>query len=159
MTAAPRQTHDQPLRLQAFDAEDLALISAHLQDATLRVCDLAFFKEKHRFAIVAARFDWSAHETGRLERCASGLHFDHVSAVRSLGFSRSEAEAMLALLAILFEPEDQGPEGRIRLIFAGGAEILLEVGSVEAQLRDLGTRWPVSSKPTHPLDEDAATGP
>ncbi len=34
-----------PLRLQALDAEDLQLISAHLQDALLRAGDLAYLPE------------------------------------------------------------------------------------------------------------------
>lgn len=159
MTTAPTEPPIQALRLQAFDAEDLALISAHLQDATLRVADLAFFKDRRRFALIAARFDWPAHARGRLERAAAGLHFDRVRAVRRLGFAREQGEAMLALLAILFEPEAGGPEGRVRLVFAGGAEIVLEVDCVEAQLSDLGPRWRVSSRPTHALDEDAASGP
>jgi len=159
MTSATTEPYPHALRLQAFDAEDLALISAHLQDATLRVGDLAFFKDKRRFALVAARFDWPAHAQGRLERAAAALHFDAVRAVRHQGVAREKGEAMLALLAILFEPQAGGPEGRVRLVFAGGAEIVLEVDCVEAQLSDLGARWPVSSRPTHALDEDAASGP
>ena len=72
MSAADR-TAAPPLRLQALDAEDLALISAHLQDAAVRVGDIAFLKERRRFALVAARFDWEAETEGRLERCASAF--------------------------------------------------------------------------------------
>ena len=43
--AAPTQ----PLRLLALDAEDLALVSAHLQDAVVRVGDLAYLAKKKRF--------------------------------------------------------------------------------------------------------------
>ena len=43
--AAPTQ----PLRLLALDAEDLALVSAHVQDAVLRVGDLAYLPRKKAF--------------------------------------------------------------------------------------------------------------
>ena len=64
----------------------------------------------------------------------------------------------LRLLALVFEPGAMAPEGRIRLVFAGGATILLDVDCIEAQLCDLGPRWPVSSCPTHKLDEGGGAG-
>ena len=44
------------------------------------------------------------------------------------------------------------------LSLAGGATILLDVDCIEAQLCDLGPRWPVSFCPTHKLDEDGGAG-
>ena len=46
------------LKLIALDADDLAVISAHLQDAVMKVGDLAFLPREKRFAAVANRFDW-----------------------------------------------------------------------------------------------------
>ncbi len=152
--AAPTQ----PLRLLALDAEDLALVSAHLQDAVVRVGDLAYLAKKKRFTAVASRFDWAAQSLGRLERCLAALHFETVRAVRYGGFARERSNGLLVLLALLFEPGATAPEGRIRLIFAGGATILLDVDCIEAQLGDLGPRWPASSCPTHKLDEDGGAG-
>ena len=43
------------LKLIALDAEDLAVISAHLQDAVMKVGDLAFLPREKRFAAVANR--------------------------------------------------------------------------------------------------------
>src|SRR5262245_64592893 len=55
----PRTPEPMPdLKLIALDAEDLAVISAHLQDAVLKVADLAFLPREKRFAAVANRFDW-----------------------------------------------------------------------------------------------------
>ncbi len=152
--AAPTQ----PLRLLALDAEDLALVSAHVQDALLRVGDLAYLPRMKRFALVASRFDWIAQPGGRLERCLSGLHFETVRGVRYAGVARDRPDGVLELLALVFEPGAMAPEGRIRLVFAGGATILLDVDCIEAQLCDLGPRWPVSSCPTHKLDEDGGAG-
>ncbi len=158
MSAADRSS-PAPLRLQALDADDLALISAHLQDATVRVGEIAFLKERRRFALIAARFDWEAETEGRLERCGSGLHFESVKNVRCLRLPRENPDAVLALLTILYEAEGPGPEGRILLVFSGGATIALDVEGVEAQLRDLGPRWRISSRPSHELDEGQGAGP
>ena len=159
MSAADRLADPAPLRLQALDPEDLAVVSAHLQDATVRVGDIAFLKERRRFALVAARFDWEAETRGRLERCATALHFEGVRAARCFRLPRENPEAMLALLTILFEADGAGPEGQIRLVFSGGTTIALDVDEVEAQLSDLGPRWPISSRPTHELDEGQGAGP
>ncbi len=48
------------LKLIALDGEDLAIISAHLQDAVVRVGDMAFLPREHRFALLTNRFDWEA---------------------------------------------------------------------------------------------------
>ncbi len=155
----PSETGPSPdLRLFALDAEDLALVSAHLQDALLRVGDLAYLPAERRFALLVSRFDWAAREQGRLERCRAGLHFETVRAVRYAGVARDRAEVPLELLAVVFEPGAVAPEGRIRLIFAGGATILLDVDAIEARLCDVGPRWPASSCPTHKLDEGGGAG-
>jgi hypothetical protein len=153
--AAPTQ----PLRLLALDAEDLALVSAHLQDAVVRVGDLAYLAKKKRFTLVASRFDWAAQPLGRLERCLTAVHFETVRTVHYGGFARERPNGLLVLLALLFEPSAIAPEGRIRFIFGGGATILLDVECIEAQLSDLGPRWRASSCPTHKLDEGGGAGP
>ncbi|ARN82612.1 DUF2948 family protein [Methylocystis bryophila] len=157
MSAVDRLSKPAPLRLQALDPEDLAFLSAHLQDAAVRVGDIAYLKEKRRFALVAARFDWNAG--AQPERCAAVLHFDAVRAVRCLSVPRDDKEAMLALLTIIYDAQGAGPEGRIRLIFSGGAVIALDVDSIEAQLSDRGPRWRISSRPSHKLDEGQVAGP
>ncbi|HEX9905739.1 MAG TPA: DUF2948 family protein, partial [Propylenella sp.] len=44
-----------PLRLIALDEEDLAVISTHVQDAIVRVGDLAFRPAEQRFALAMNR--------------------------------------------------------------------------------------------------------
>ncbi len=146
------------LRLHALDQEDLAFISAHLQDAIVRVGDISYQPQKRRFVLVGSRFDWAAEIEGRLERCRSGLHFEDVTRVRCQNVARDRPDAILELLAVTFEPGPEAPGGLVRLIFAGGAEIRLEVECVEAQLADVGPRWRVTARPSHTLDENAAAG-
>ncbi|WP_159728245.1 DUF2948 family protein [Methylosinus sp. Ce-a6] len=151
-----RSSSPQPegLRLQAMDAEDLSCLSALLQDALVRVGDIAFLPEKRRFAFVGCRYDWAAAEQGRRERCHSGVHFDGVRRVRRLKIALDRPEAILELLAVTFEPAAEPPGGVVTLIFAGGAAISLDVECVEARLQDLGSRWGVRACPSHELDED-----
>ena len=155
----PRSDQQTPgLKLHALDDEDLALLSAHLQDALVRVGDLVYLPEKRRFAFVSSRFDWAAEFEGRLERCRAGLHFEGVKRVRHQHVARDRPDAILELLAVTFEPGPEPPCGVIRLVFAGGAVISLDVECVEAQLCDIGPRWKVAARPHHDLDEIAGGG-
>lgn len=143
------------LKLLAVDDEDLAVLSAHLQDALVLTRDIAFLHANRRFALVASRFDWEAQRAGRLERVKTGLHFDNVRNVSSQHFDRSNDEAVLNLLAIGFEP-GEAPSGRIVLTFSSGVAIRLDVECVDAQLRDIGPRWTVQSCPGHRIDGNGA---
>ncbi len=145
------------LRLIALDAEDLAVISCNLQDAVVRVADIAFVPGQHRFALLASRFDWVTAEAGRMERCRAGLHFDTVVKVASTGFDRTNREAVLNLLSVSFA-EGETPSGTIELTFSGGAAIRLDVECVDAQMRDLGPRWTARHKPGHAIDDAPAEG-
>jgi hypothetical protein len=143
------------LRLIALDAEDLAVISCNLQDAVVRVEDLAYVPGQHRFALLASRFDWVTAEAGRMERCRAGLHFDSVVKVASTGIDRTNKEAVLNLLSVSFA-EGEAPAGSVELTFSGGAAIRLEVECVDAQMRDLGPRWTARHKPGHAIDDAPA---
>ena len=155
MAKAPTQPDPAALRLHALDDEDLALVSAILQDALIRVGDLAYLPGQRRFALVGARFDWAAEAEGRLERCRAGLHFEGVQRARLLRVPQDKPETVLVLLAVTFEPGPDTPSGVVRLVFAGGAAIQLDVECVEAQMRDIGPRWSVKSRPSHDPEPDA----
>ena len=71
------------------------------------------------------------------------------------GFAQDKPDAVLNLLAIVFETGEP-PGGTVRLTFSGGAAIRLEVECVEAEMRDLGPRWAAKAKPGHALDESTA---
>ena len=140
------------MKLLAFDAEDLAVVSAAFQDAIVRVADMTFLPREQRFALVAARFDWVAALRDRRERCWAGLHFERVSDVKHIAVPQDDPAAMLNLLAIRFAPGD-APSGEISLTFSGGASIKLTVECIEAQMRDTGPRWQTKSLPGHPIED------
>lgn len=135
-----------PLRLLAFDAEDLAIVSANLQDAVVDTRDMAWQPHARRFVMALARFDWVAAAHDRLERCGTGLHFDGVRQVTFNGFTPGQDTASMNLLFIHFEPTDS-PAGRVVLTFSGAAVIRMEVECLDAQMRDIGPRWAVDHLP------------
>jgi hypothetical protein len=136
-----------PLRLIALDADDLSIISAHLQDATARVSDMAFLPEENRFAMLVDRFDWiAAVSQGPAQRRRAGLHFDRVQRARTRGFDLKDRETVLNLLAAEFEERD-APSGTVTLYFTGDAAIQLEVECLEVAISDLGPVWPAGERP------------
>lgn len=140
------------LKLLALDEEDLAIVSAHMQDAVFRVEDASFSPKAGTFTIIANRFVWeSAHEQSKsFERRRAVLVFKQVRAVRSTGFNRKADDQVLDLLALTFEKQGDGPEGYLELVLAGGAAILLNVDCIEVQLADTGGAWETTVKPRHP---------
>lgn len=150
--------HGQELRLIAMDDEDLAVVSANLQDAIVRVADMAWLPAEHRFALVASRYDWVAADAGRRERASCGLHFDHVRKVRLSGFDQKKKNQLLNLLGITF-CVGEAPAGVVEIVFSGDAGVRLEVDCIEAQMRDLGVRWKARAQPGHELtDADLPPG-
>jgi hypothetical protein len=139
------------LKLVALDQEDLAVVSAHLQDAILRVGDLTYLPKERRFALIARRFDWEADPAEPPRRRLTALHFDRVSAVRARCLDRSNPDASLDLLAITFE-ETNAPSGTATLVFAEGCAIQLDLECVEIQMKDLGPVWKAESRPAHDME-------
>lgn len=141
------------LKLAALDVEDLAVLSAHLQDAVLKGDDLAYLASSHRFVLVARRFDWSAAEGEAPRRRLTGVHFERVLAVRSRGIvPGAKSEDALELLAITFEPGEP-PSGTATLVFAGGVAIQLDLECIEVRMKDLGPVWEAEGRPDHAAAE------
>jgi hypothetical protein len=135
------------LRLLAEDADDLAVISAALQDAVTRIGDIRFESRARRLTLAFNRFRWEAPE-GRGERIRAGLQLGGVLSVRARNLRREPADAVLELLALSFEP-GEAPGGRITFAFADGGDLAAEVECVDAALADLSAPWPAPRKPEH----------
>lgn len=159
------------LKLIALDADDLKIVSAHMQDAVLRVSEMAYLPREKRFALIANRFNWTKAVTlgavaqvskDALERRRTALRFERVAAAQVMGIDLKDKRAALALLAISFEPAgtsappngeataEAGPEGLVTLTFSGGACIRLTVECIEAELKDMGAAWSTQRTPEHP---------
>ena len=143
------------LRRAALDAEDLTVISAHLQDAILRPEDLTYIAGEDRFLMAVRRFDWTPGAPPR--RRLAGVHVERVRSVKSRGLKPGDTTPM-SLLALTFTPTD-APSGHIDLVFSGGAAVRLEVECIEVRMKDLGPVWEAATRPGHDIDTtDTAPG-
>ncbi len=143
-------------RLIAFDADDLAVISANLQDALIRVGDMAYLPASKQFAMIASRFDWVGAALKKAgspccERARTGLHFGRVLKVSCLGFHQKHQDLIVNLLDIGFQ-QTEPPAGYVEFVFSGGRALRLYVECLEAEIRDLGMRWKARSAPNHYID-------
>ena len=144
------------LKLRAEDADDLAVISACLQDALVAVRDLAFVPQDLTFLMAANRFRWEgAARPQRAEagyqRTLCGIMFGAVAGVSYIGFRRSEEDRILSLLTI--RPWHDGEGDAIQLEFSGGAAIRLDVARILCHAQDVGEPWPTQWQPRHDADE------
>ena len=141
------------LKLVALDRDDLDVLSAHLQDATVRVGDVFWQPDNHRFVMALNRFDWMSAVDGNAEsasyrRCRTALRFERVNACKYRNLDQAEKNTLLNLLAVEFS-ENNAPAGVVSLIFSGGGIIRLDVECLEAELADLGEVSPVAICPDH----------
>jgi len=139
------------LKLIALDDQDLSIVSAHVQDAVMKVSDLEYLPAAKRFVLTMNRFVWEA-KSGLFrqhnERRQSVLHFDRVLGAKTSGVPRDKPAEVLSLLAISFIAISK-PAGIVELVFSGGGTIMLDVECVEARLTDIGGSWEATSRPVH----------
>jgi hypothetical protein len=136
------------LKLMVLDADDLAIVSAHLQDAVAKVGDMAYLPGEKRFAMLVNRFDWTTAEKPEPIRKRTGFHVERVLSAKMRGIDLSKRDDVLNLLAVEFE-EESAPAGSVTLHFSGNGAIRLEVECLEAALSDLGPQWPAQKCPSH----------
>jgi hypothetical protein len=137
------------LKLMALDPDDLNIISAHFQDAVLRIEDIAYLPREKRLAFVARRFDWQEPE--KQHRRLAAMHFNNVQTCQVFGIDVTASQDILNLMAITFTATD-APAGLVTLIFAEEKAIRLQVDYLEAQMKDLGPVWETSRRPFHNID-------
>ena len=138
------------LKLIALDQEDLAVLSAHTQDAIVKVADVIWRPREGRLVIGLNRFDWEAAvaDSPQYQRRRAALRFDRVTAFKCRSVNPVDRDVVLNLLAIEFVENDP-PAGVITLTFSGGAALRLDVECLEAELADLGPAWATAARPAH----------
>src|SRR3954447_8446634 len=126
------------LKLIALDSEDLAVISAHVQDARVRTADIVWRQAEKRLVIGMSRLDWEQTLSGGTtpSRLIAALRFDRVLACKSRNIDLQAPEPMLELLGIEFHP-GEAPGGSAVLMFAQGGALRLDVECLECELADL----------------------
>jgi hypothetical protein len=137
------------LKLVAEDADDLAIISAAVQDAVLKVGDIGYEPARHRVTIALNRFRWESAARGAGERVRAGLQIAGVLRVQSSRFRRAPGDLVAQLLSVRFAPAGEPPGGDIHLAFAGGGELRLAVECVDVVLADISRPWRARARPDH----------
>jgi Protein of unknown function (DUF2948) len=127
------------LKLIALDADDLAVISAHVQDARVQPADIIWRQAEKRLVIGMNRLDWEQTMSGETQprRLIAALRFDRVLACKSRNIDLAGPDRMLELVGIEFHDTDV-PGGSALLMFSGGGAIRLDVECLECELTDLG---------------------
>ena len=142
--------------LLATDPEDLAVISALVQDALLSADQIRYDRRRRRLALLLNRYCWEPRPDmarGEPARVRSLLVFGDVREVRAQGIHQHDPDAILSLLAIEHAPEaDAAATLTIRV--AGDGALRLEVDCIDVVLRDLSAPWPAASgrAPSHEGD-------
>ena len=129
-----------PIKLNIIDNEDIDVLSALLQDATVLVGDMGYDQDDQQFLMVAARYD---RQSSTPRRRLMGINFSHVTSLKRKGFSPSATDDVLNILAI------QNEGTFLKVIFSGKAEIKLECQKIQAHAVDLKEGWVTSFTPTH----------
>jgi hypothetical protein len=129
-----------PLKLIALDADDLAVISAHVQDARVQTSDIIWRQDEKRLVVGMSRLDWEQMLSGETasRRLIAALRFERVLACKSRNIDLEAQDATLELLGIEFHPADP-PGGSALLMFGDGGALRLDVECLECELTDLGT--------------------
>ena len=154
-----------PLKVIARDAEDLAVVSACLQDALIPLNEMRYLPQERRFIMVANRFRWeraakgneelapqadapfdSDEDFGAQQRTNAGICIDRVLAVRSRNIDRARPDDFLSLLSLELDGN------KLSFLFAGGGVIQVEIEALALYLSDLGKAWPTQWQPDHAAD-------
>lgn len=127
------------LKLIALDADDLAVISAHVQDARVQAADIVWRQGEKRLVVGMSRLDWEQTLAGEAapRRLLAALRFDRVLSCKSRNIDLEAPPAALELVGIEFHP-GESPGGSALLLFAHGGALRLDVECLECELTDLG---------------------
>lgn len=149
-------SENKAVRLKAENADDLQVISAMLQDATIRVGDIAWLPTKHRFACVTNRFRWEDTPEGQQkilkgERVRAALRLEGVIKTSYRNVPISDDSHVLSALALEATISDDGTTV-LELECSGFATIRLEAEFIEVYLDDLSAPWRARETPDHGLE-------
>jgi Protein of unknown function (DUF2948) len=142
------------LKLVALDKDDIEVVSAHVQDAIVKIADIFWQPRDHRFVMALKRFDWMnaadalKNKAPDHRRCRTALRFERVISCKCRGFDQTGKDTLLNLLAVEFAERD-APGGTVTMTFSGGGAIRLEVECLEAELVDLGEVFAAMACPDH----------
>ncbi len=138
--------HRPPLRLLAQDAEDLVILSAAMQDGSVRLADISYAPAARTLTFPITRF---RHECDPRNKVDAAVQFGDVLSVKARGLDTKEPDKTCSLLACEFHADAEPPGGVVMLHFAGCGDLRVEVECVDAALVDIGPLTPCDGAPRH----------
>ena len=146
---------DRPLRLKALDSDDLAVMSSLTQDAVFPASEMRWDRKARRFALLLNRFRWEDAPNAKIgkrsvERVQAVMSIEDVMSVKSQGVQAGDADTIMSLLSVSFEPSIDGM-GRVLMTLSGDGAIAIEVEALEIMLADVTRPYiaPSKSVPQH----------
>ena len=148
------------LRLLARDKDDVAVLSALLQDAIIPGVDMEFTRKTNQFILVANRFCWEippldgvTSSDGKLvhERRLCGICIRHVTLAQHHNWPDMRQDALFNLLALRpVDMAEQVGEGvGLQFEFSSGSSLRLLTDEIDITLADLDAGNPTSFQPAH----------
>src|SRR5437016_2249919 len=121
-----------PRKLIALDEDDLAVISAHVQDARVLISHIVWRQNEKRVVIALERVDLDKELDGERQaaRLVSALRFDRVLSVQARNVDMSNSQAAIELIGVEFTATS-APSGVVTLLFSGRVAMRLEVECLE----------------------------
>lgn len=127
------------LALLGQGPDDIATVSALLQDATLRLADIGYDRKARRLACLVNRY---RREVGTPSRSRCAFRVETVSAVQRAGWP-VDPEAVTAILSVAMDGD------WLVITCAGGIAIRAQVEVIELVLEDIGEPWATTRVPSH----------
>lgn len=147
---------ERPLRLRAETPEDLAILSALVQDAVAEVRDAAWTPRRRRFSVLVTRFRWEDAEAARrqgrpFERVRSLLTIEQALSARASGLDPRDRDLVVSLLALDWRPGEDGT-GTLAITLAGDGEVAIETEALDVTLTDVARPHAAAARqaPAHP---------
>ena len=147
---------EKPLSLRAETGEDLAVLSALVQDAVLPITELGYDRRRRELALLINRFRWedraAAEARGRaFERVQAVLVVGDAMSVASQGIDRTDRDTVLSILSLDWEPGEDGT-GRLLVTLAGDGAIAVTAECLNVVLKDVTRPYAAPSRkaPSHP---------
>ena len=148
------------LRLLARDEDDVAVVSALLQDAIIPGADMKFNRKANQFILVANRFCWEIPQLDDVissdgkpvhERRLCGICIRHVTAAKHHNWPDLRQDALFNLLALrhVDMAEKTGKGVGLQFEFSGGLSLRLLTDEIDIMLADFDAGHPTSLQPAH----------
>ena len=143
-------TQDKPLRLLVATSDDLAVLSALLQDGLVSAGDIHFDEQAGELLLVIDRYRWE--NQGTKERVLMGVKIGHVTKVQAKAMQAADKDnpqsVFYNLLHLAYE-QDTKDNHHLMVSFSAGSALRLTIGKLAISASDIAPPRPAMKTPDH----------